>query len=104
MARRKKGAVEDKKIVPRSLTLAAKGVHTGADFASLMAALMSDTIEGRIAPGVSNAVCNAGAKLLKVAEMQFRYGRKVDGMEDRILALTPLAAPSTVLTKPEEVQ
>jgi len=36
--------------------------------------------------------------------MQFRYGRKVDGMEDRILALTPLAAPSTVLTKPEEVQ
>lgn len=98
MARRKKSTTDGEKNAPRSLALAARGVHTGADFASLMAALMSDTIEGRIAPGVSNAVCNAGAKLLKVVEMQFRYGRKVDGLEDRILALTPMAAAPAPLT------
>ena len=38
-----------------------------------MSALMSDVIEGRISPAVSNAACNAGGKLLKVVEMQYKY-------------------------------
>lgn len=51
---------------------------------------MSDLIEGKIAPGVGNAVCNAGAKLLKVVEMQYRYGRKIEGTEERLLELVQL--------------
>lgn len=35
---------------------------------------MTDLIEGRIAPAVGNATCNAGGKLLKAVEMQFKYG------------------------------
>lgn len=42
-----------------------------------MSALMSDLIDGRIPPGIGNATCNAGGKLLKVVEMQIKYG--VDG-------------------------
>ena len=38
-----------------------------------MSALMSDVIQGRITPQVANATCNAGGKLLKVVEMQYRY-------------------------------
>ena len=40
-----------------------------------MSGLMSDLIEERIKPQVGNAVVNAGGKLLKVVEMQQKYGK-----------------------------
>lgn len=72
------GAVAEKQ-PPRCLEIAAKGVKTGTDFASMMSALMSDLIEGRITPMVGNATCNAAGKLLKVVELQHKYG--TDGNE-----------------------
>lgn len=71
--------------------LAEKGIHTGAQFASVMSALLTDTIAGRIEPQVANAVCNISGKLLKVVELQYKYGRAVDGQTERLLALTPMA-------------
>jgi hypothetical protein len=74
--------------IPRSLGIASQGVNTGGQFAALMSMLMSDLIDGRITPSVGNAVCNAGGKLLKVVEMQQRWGTaKADG-GPRDLALT----------------
>jgi len=61
-------------VVARSLAIAEQGVKTGEDFASLMSALMSDVIEGRMAPNVANAACNAGGKLLRVIELEYKYG------------------------------
>src|SRR3990167_5346392 len=61
---------------PRSLAFAKAGIKTGEDFANTMSALMSDLIEGRLPPEVGNAVCNAGGKLLKVVEMQFKYAKQ----------------------------
>lgn len=90
MATRKNDTRVSKKMAPRSLAISAKGIKTGADFASMMSALMSDMIEGRLNPGVGNAVCNAGAKLLKVVEMQHRYGQRVEGSTERLLALVPV--------------
>lgn len=47
---------------------------------------MEDLIAGRITPAVANATCNAGSKLLKVVEMQYRYGSAApDGR--RLLAM-----------------
>ena len=63
---------------PRSLAISARGVKTGEDFANLMSALMSDVLEGRISPDIANASCNAGGKLLKVVEMQYRYGKQTE--------------------------
>lgn len=77
------------KEAPRCLTIAAKGVQTGSDFASLMSALMSDLIEGRITPMVGNATCNAGGKLLKAVELQYKYGTEgADGKGKKVLRLT----------------
>ena len=76
---------------PRSLAMAVNGVKTGADFAGLMSAVMSDLIEGTMTPAVGNAVCNAGGKLLKVVEMQHKYGTQVaqtPGIE-KVLKLVP---------------
>src|SRR5690242_17362619 len=73
--------------VPRSLKIAEKGIKTGHDFANLMSALMSDLIEGRVAPNVGNATSNAGGKLLKVVEMQYKYGTVSPGKESKTLVL-----------------
>lgn len=37
---------------------------------------MSDVLDGSVSTDVANAACNAGGKLLKVVEMQYRYGAK----------------------------
>ena len=76
---------------PRSAAIANRGIRTGQDFANLMSGLMSDLIAGRVTPSVGNATCNAGGKLLKVVELQYKYGKSIDGQTERMLALTPLA-------------
>lgn len=67
--------------------IAQGGIRTGADFAGLMSALMSDLIDGRVTPGVGNATCNAGGKLLKVVEMQYKYGTSSPG-QGKVLMLS----------------
>lgn len=98
MARRRTTTQQAQKNTPRSLALSAKGIQTGADFAALMSAVMSDMIQGTLDPRIGNGVCNAGAKLLKVVEMQYRYGQKVEGTAERVLQLVPMA-PTPILTE-----
>ena len=81
------------KEVPRSLVIAQRGIKTGNDFAQLMSCLMSDIIEGRVTPNVGNATCNAGGKLLKVVEMQYKYGTQGKGQE-KILTLAVSEEPT----------
>ena len=60
---------------PRCLSIAQSGIGTASQFASFMSNLISDLITGDISPQVGNAAVNAGGKLLKVVEMQYRYGK-----------------------------
>jgi hypothetical protein len=69
--------------------LAIKVIRDSRDFASYMSALMSDLAEGRITPGVGNAICNAGGKLLKVKEMEMRWGTVGSGGKNKVLELAP---------------
>jgi hypothetical protein len=78
------------KSTPRSAAIARRGVRTGVDFANLMSAIMSDLIEGRIPASVGNATCNAGGKLLKVVELQMRYGIPIGVQGRKVLALADL--------------
>ena len=64
-----------------------------------MSNLMSDLLAERVTPRVGTAVCNAGGKLLKVVELQFKYGTPVagsEGKQDISLALNDMTT-----TKPE---
>jgi hypothetical protein len=72
---------------PRSLGIANRGIRTGFDFADLMSSLMSDIISGRVTPAVGNAACNAGGKLLKIVEMQYKYGTQGGTAGPRVLHL-----------------
>lgn len=52
-----------------------------------MSALMSDLIDGRVTPSIGNATCNAGGKLLKIVEMQYKYGTQAGNTGKRTLTL-----------------
>lgn len=56
-----------------------------------MAALLADTIAGRIQPAQANASCNVAGKLIRMVELQHKYGKPVPGSEMRLLELTPIA-------------
>lgn len=51
-----------------------------------MSALVGDIVNGRIEPRVATAACNAGGKLLKVVEMEHKYGKK-RAKDDRTMEL-----------------
>lgn len=40
-----------------------------------MSALMTDLLNGSVTPGIGNATCNAGGKLLKMVELNQKYGQ-----------------------------
>jgi hypothetical protein len=58
---------------PRSLTIAERGINSSGDFRNFMSALMTDVIRGALSPEVTNAACNAGGKLLKMVELEFKF-------------------------------
>lgn len=66
-----------------------------------MSALMSDVLEGTVTPQVANAACNAGGKLLKIVEMEYKYvgGRGETSRPRQTLTLT-----GTLPALPEEEQ
>lgn len=74
----------------KSASIADRGIRTGADFAEMMSALIGDIAMNRIDCRTANAICNAGGKLLKVSEMELRYGT-AKGREPsaRTIQLTP---------------
>ena len=72
---------------PRSLPLATNGVRTGTEFKNLMSAIMTDVIEGTMTPVVANAAVNAGGKLLKMVELQLKYGRPSGDDGQKVLYL-----------------
>jgi hypothetical protein len=47
----------------------------------MMSALMSDVVDGRITPQAAGSVVNAGGKLLKVVELQLKYGDSQRGSD-----------------------
>jgi hypothetical protein len=82
--------------LPKCLDIAGHGISTSRDFAKFMSALMTDIVEARVSPGVANAACNAGGKLLKVVEMQVKYGTQGKGTganQDLVLAPEGVADP-----------
>jgi hypothetical protein len=58
-----------------------------------MSALMTDVISGKLSPEVTNAACNAGGKLLKMVELEYKYASEA-GRRNRVMEVAFDAAPS----------
>jgi hypothetical protein len=81
--------------VPKSLAFAEAGIHTAQQFAGLMSALMTDLLNGSVTPGIGNATCNAGGKLLKMVELNQKYGQaQVENGLKNMQLVTPDTAPA----------
>jgi len=88
---------------PRSTPIAERGITTANQFAQMMSAVMSDLALGKLTAQVANAMANVGGKLLKVSEMQQKYGTRGSGPERELqlvrdgehtaLPAPPLEAP-----------
>lgn len=76
----------------RALVASRRGITTSGDFRGLFSGLIADVIEGKVAPAVANAACNAGGKLLKVVELEYRYGTPNRNKTGRSLQLSPASA------------
>ena len=59
---------------PRSLAIAQRGIRTSGDVRDMMSSLMSDVISGSVTPEVTNAACNACGKLIKMVELEYKFG------------------------------
>jgi hypothetical protein len=83
---------ETSKLTPRSLAIAERGINTGHQFSALMSAIMSDLLSGSVTPAIANASCNAGGKLLKMVELQMKYGQtQVEGGMKNLQLVPPAA-------------
>lgn len=80
-----------------SLEVSARGIKTSQDFNDTMTALIGDLLAGRVTPQVGNAVCNAGGKLLKMVELQAKYGQRPpekSQASDKVITLSSSEKPN----------
>lgn len=55
-----------------------RGVSSGRDVAALLGALIADVMTDRVTPEKAAVVCNAVGKILRLVEMEYRWGTKED--------------------------
>lgn len=58
-----------------------------------MSALMTDVIRGSLNPDVTNAACNAGGKLLKMVELEYKFATTPDKRNRSLSVAGELMAP-----------
>jgi hypothetical protein len=61
--------------ISRSLTIAKAGLRTGFDTINILTATITDVLEDEITTNQANVVVNAIGKVLKVVELQLKYGK-----------------------------
>lgn len=58
----------------RVAKIARKGIRDSGDVKRLMCELIPDILEGRVNVAVSNATCQAARQLIKMVELELKYG------------------------------
>ena len=86
---------------PKCLTVAENGIKDSQDFTNFFSCLMTDLAEKNVVPNVANAMCNAGGKLLKMVELEIRYGQHVPGQGRKRLVV---AVGTEAITEPNAKQ
>ena len=71
----------------RCLPISDAGITTSQQLAAFMSAMMGDLIAGRVKAQVASAAINAGGKLLKIVELQQKYGSNGENGGQKVLRL-----------------
>lgn len=74
---------------PKSVTLlASDGIQDSRKCANVLGAIALDVLTSQITPQVGNTACNAIGKMLKVKELEIKYGLSGEPGEPKRLQLT----------------
>ena len=68
--------------------LATEGIQDSRKCANVLGAIALDVLKSQISPQVANTACNAIGKLLKVKELEIKYGTSESPNEPKRIALT----------------
>lgn len=60
--------------LPRSVSVASRGLYTGAQYAEFLSELARDVMLDEVTEKKANAVCNIAGKQFKLAELNHKYG------------------------------
>ena len=76
----------------RSLGIARGGLRSGFDTINMLTATITDVLEEEITTNQANVVVNAIGKVLKVVELQQKYGKPkgTDGRDRDLVLINPL--------------
>ena len=88
---RRAGSKANKAVIiaeSRSLRLARDGINNSRQFTEVFSGLIVDLAEQKMTASIANAMCNAGGKLLKMVELEIRYGQQVPGEGRRLLTIS----------------
>ena len=77
----------------RAYKIAKVGINSSQEFTALFSGLMADLAEEKITASIANAMCNAGGKVLKMVELEIRYGQQVPGVGRRRLMISGTFEP-----------
>lgn len=50
--------------------------------------MIADLAEQKVTASIANAMCNAGGKILKMVELEIRYGQQVPGQNRRLITIS----------------
>lgn len=98
-----RGGKHPLKTAARSLEIAQRGIRTSRDFRDCMSALMSDVISGAVTASVTNAACNAGGKMLKMVDLEYKYATRPAGPHPTLAIAfeTPVEVEGRTLPAPD---
>lgn len=71
--------------VAKCAAIAEAGITNSQQTIAYLSALIADGSAGRVTPGNMHAVCNAVGKMLRVVEMEARFGTTNPGGDQRCL-------------------
>lgn len=60
----------------RSAPIAIRGIKTSRQFAAFTSELLADLASGNIDPQLASAMSHVSGKLLKICDMEYRYGKR----------------------------
>lgn len=80
--------------VPKCVSIAEAGITNSQQAIRYLSALIADGSAGRVTPGSMHANCNAVGKMLRVVEMEARFGTALGSGPEKVLEfLAPNGKP-----------
>ena len=70
---------------PKCMAIAEAGIRNSQDTIRYLSALVADGSAGRVTTGLMHGTCNAIGKLLRVAEMEARFGTSIGSGPEKVM-------------------